>query len=324
MRSAATAKRFGILAAVVLLLGIPRFTEDPYFLHTCIMAMYYMVLALSLRLVMTTGEVSFAHAAFVAIGAYVSALLVIHLGLSTWVAMPLAGLAAGLVALVIGYPSLRLKGAYFFLVTFAFGQIVVLILGSYWEDILGGYTGLVGIPAPHAIGPWTFVTKAPNFYFMAVLTLLTTLFVHRIDSSRIGLTLRAIAANDALAQNVGVNLMRCKVTAFSLACFIAGVAGGFLAHYVHIISPGSFSFLQSVQILAYCVVGGTATLFGPLAGVVVLTALTECVRTYGPYEHIVYGIALMLVLLLMPEGLVAVPRYAAALGAKLRGGVPDS
>ncbi|MFC1848025.1 branched-chain amino acid ABC transporter permease [Chloroflexota bacterium] len=310
------AKGIGLLVLIVVFF-VPSFIDDLYYIHTLIMVMYYIILALSLRLIMKLGDVSFAHAAFAAIGAYGSALFVIELDLPFWAAFPLAGIVAALIAVVVGFPSLRLRGAYFFLVTFAFGQIIVIVLGGYWEDIFGGYTGLVGIPGPDPIGPWEFISKTPYYYFILSLALITGFIMWRIDRSRIGLILRSIAERDVLAHSLGINIMKYRMLAFITGCFFAGLAGSFYAHYVHIVSPESFSFLKSIQIVAFCVVGGTASIAGPIIGVCALTALSEIVQEQGPYEFIVYGIALVVVFLFLPDGLLGLPKRVSGIAEKL-------
>ena len=238
-------KVIGLLVLIVIFF-VPTFTKDLYYVHTLIMVMYYIILALGLRLIMTLGDVSFCHAAFAAVGAYGSAILVLEVGLPFWEAFPLAGIVAIILAILIGFPSLRLRGAYFFLVTFAFGQIIVIILGGYWEDVFGGFTGIVGIPAPEAVGPWQFIGKTPYYYFILALTLITGIIMWRIDRSRIGLILKSIAQRDVLAHSLGINIMKYRMLAFIVGCFFAGLAGSFYAHYVHIVSPEGFSFLHSI------------------------------------------------------------------------------
>jgi len=310
------AKLIGLLVLTVVFC-VPVFTTDLYYVHTLIMVMYYIILALSLRVIMRIGDVSFAHAAFAAIGAYGSALFVMKVNMPFWAAFPLAGVLAVLMAIIIGFPSLRLRGAYFFLVTFAFGQIIVIVLGGYWENVFGGFTGLVGIPAPEAIGPWQFIGKTPYYYFILALTLITILVMWRIDRSRIGLILKSIAERDVLAHSLGINIMRYRMLAFVVGCFFAGIAGSFYAHYVHMVSPEGFSFMHSIQIVAFCVVGGTASVAGPIIGVGSLTALSEIVRAQGPYEFIVYGISLVVVFMFLPEGLLGLPKRMSGVVEKL-------
>jgi len=316
MNKSMMAKVLGLLVLIVVFF-VPTFTKDLYYVHTLIMVMYYIILALSLRLIMSIGDVSFAHAAFAAIGAYGSALFVMEVGLPFWAAFPLAGIVAVIMAVIIGFPSLRLRGAYFFLVTFAFGQIIVIVLGGYWEGIFGGFTGLVGIPGPEPVGPWQFISKTPYYYFILALTLITGLIMWRIDRSRIGLILKSIAERDILAHSLGINIMKYRMLAFILGCFFAGLAGSFYAHYVHIVSPEGFSFMHSIQIVAFCVVGGTASIAGPIIGVCSLTALSEIVRTQGPYEFIVYGIALVVIFIFLPEGLLGLPKRIRGMVEKL-------
>ena len=301
----------GLIAIFVLL---PLFVQSQYLLRTVIVIFLHIMLAAGLWLIMTTGQVSFCHAAFMAIGAYASTIAMMNLGLSFWLALPLAGLASGVVAFLFGLVVLRLKGAYFFLATFAFGEVVRLALTNLWEDVLGGPQGIFGIPPPDAIGPIQFVPgKVEPFYYLALVLLVITCFVmFRLNRSRISPTFWAIHEADDLAESVGIPLMRNKTMAFSIGCFFAGIVGSFYAHFYMHISASCFTVTESISILSWAVVGGLGSWLGPIAGASVLTLIGEAVRPFGHYEVIASSVLMIGIILFMPGGLVS-------LGPKLRG-----
>ncbi|MBI4620499.1 MAG: branched-chain amino acid ABC transporter permease [Desulfobacterales bacterium] len=303
-------KNFIILGTIAFLLIIPLLSSDPYHLQVLMVLLLNIILAISLWVIMTVGQLSLAHAAFMAVGAYTSALLVMKLGLPFWLAMPASGIMAAILALVIGSITLRLKGAYFLLVTFAFGEIVILIFSNFWESLFGGVSGLIGVPPPDPISiPFIpqvrFVSKVPLYYLALSLTLITVLTIYRLKNSRLGLTFGALKEGDLLAECIGIDIMKYKVMAFTVGCFFAGIAGSLYAHSFVVVTPIDFSFYHSVYILIYVVVGGESSFLGPILGASVLTLFSEILRKFGHYESIGYGIALILVMLFLPSGIIS-------------------
>jgi len=295
------------LAALVLLLFlVPLFLTSNFYLHMFIMTAVNIIMATSLWLILRSGQLSIGHAAFMAIGAYTSALLTMRAGLPFPMAMPLAGIMAAVIAVLIGYPTLRLKGLFFALVTFAFAEIVRSIFNSFGKDLFGGPSGISAIPHPSFFGI-ELATRASYYYLVLPLMLLTILVVYRIDKSRIGMNLVAISQADSLAESLGINIMKYKIVAFVIGSFFAGVAGSFFAHYLRHISPESFTFWLSVYVLIYVVVGGLGSIMGPIIGACTLSLFSESFRTFGNYEPIVFGVALILVVMFLREGVVSLP-----------------
>lgn len=286
--------RFRLLPLVLLLFLLPLFVHSSFYLHMLIMTAVNVIMATSLWLILRSGQLSIGHAAFMAIGAYASTLLVMRADVAFWLALPLAGLIAAVVAVLVGYPSLRLKGLFFALVTFAFAEIVRVVFNSFGKGLFGGASGISGIPHPNMFGI-DIVSRTSYYYLVLPLMLFTIVAIHRIDKSRIGMTLVAIGNADVLAESLGVNIMRYKVFAFVIGSFFAGVAGAFFASYLRHISPESFTFWLSVYVLIYVVVGGSGTIAGPIVGACTLSAFSEGFRSFGDYEPIVYGIALIAV-----------------------------
>ena len=173
--------------------------------------------------------------------------------------------------------------------------------------------GIVNIPAPNPIlipglPVVEFVTKTPFYYLVLCVLLLTVFVMYRIDKSRIGAAILAIRDAEDLAEAVGIATMRYRVFAFSTGCFFAGIAGGIYAHYTTVICPVSFSMIQSIEFLAFVVVGGSATVLGPVLGTILLKGIGEAVRGVGAYEIIFSGALMILVMMFMPEGMLGVPR----------------
>jgi branched-chain amino acid transport system permease protein len=256
---------------------------------------------------MGTGQVSFAHAGFWAIGAYASTLLVMRLGLSFWLALPLAGVICGIVSILVGYPCLKLKGPYFFLVTLAFGEILRLLFTS-WLDLFGGDSGISGIPYPNQIAIFgliiQFSSKSVHYYYLMLLLLLPSVFLlFRLERSRFGMACSAIREYENLAESLGIDIMRHKMIAFLAACILAGLAGSFFAHYMTYISPGFFTFNESNLFLIMVAIGGTGSIGGVIVGVILVTLISEFARGAARFEMIIFGTALVVILVFIPGGL---------------------
>jgi branched-chain amino acid transport system permease protein len=289
-----------LLAIIIALLCVPLITTDTYYQYIITMVFLNSILALSLRLIMSVGEVSFAHAAFMAIGAYASATLVTRTGLNVWAAFPVAALVAAALAVVIGIPALRVKGVYFFLVTFAFGQVVILLIKGW--SFFGSTQGIFDIPKPGGI------TTTADFYFLAFgLLLLTLIVMYLLEKSRFGVALKAIKGSDKLAESVGISVIKHKVAAFSIACFFAGLAGAFYAHFIQQVGPYVFDFSRSMQILMFTVVGGQGYILGPIVGAGALGTLQEVFKQFQVYSLIAFGALLVVFMLFLPGGITSIP-----------------
>ncbi len=300
--------RFLIFGAlIVLLIVLPNVFSGPYSLHTLILTMMNIVLAASLRLINLSGQMSLAHGGMMTIGAYASTLLVIRLGLSSWLAIPTAGLLSAFVAVLAGFPFVRLKGIYFSIVTIFFGEMVVLT-AEHWQTLTGGSTGIFNIPRPNVVTipgllNLTFSSKIDFYYAMLVLMMASLLLLYAIERSRIGLILRAVQQTDSLAESVGINTAGFKVLAFAVGCFFAGITGGFYSHYISAISPDSFGFLFTIYILVYMIVGGEKRFAGPILGAFVLTILPEVLRPLKALVPFFFAAVLILVIFFAPDGM---------------------
>ncbi|MGL5271705.1 MAG: branched-chain amino acid ABC transporter permease [Selenomonadaceae bacterium] len=291
---------WGIAIAAGLLI-LPLVAND-YLLQIAIVAGIYVILTLSLNLVTGyAGQFCLGWAAFYGIGAYTSALLTMNLQLSFWLALPLAGVMAALFGFCLGIPTMRLRDIYLAITTLGFGEIIRLILLN-WSDLTRGSMGLPGIPGPSLLGMALDSTYF-YYYFDLFLVLVTIFSLQRIINSRLGRALTAIREDELAAKTMGINTTHYKIIAFVIGAFFAGIAGSFHAHYTSYIDPQSFSFSESTIILAMVVLGGMGSIKGSVFGAVALTLLPELLREASEYRMIVFGLIMMIVMLLRPQGI---------------------
>lgn len=248
------------------------------------------LLALSVWLTLYAGQLTLGNAAFMAIGAYVSALLGRHLGTPFPLALMIGALAAGALAAPIGLTVFRLRGVYLAIATLAFGEIVRVVLLA--TPITGGGQGLNGIPPKTEL--WhIYVSLAAVAYVLA-----------RVQKSTAGRAWAAIREDEIAAASQGISVRRYKLAAFVAGALIAGWAGGLSAHVTFSIDPGDFSFTRAVQILVFAVVGGIPNVLGPILGATLFTALPELLRPLKDYRDIFQGAILLFVVIYLPRGLV--------------------
>ncbi|MBI4285670.1 MAG: branched-chain amino acid ABC transporter permease [Chloroflexi bacterium] len=317
MTKGTTRNLSAVIAGGIFLLALPLFLKSPYFLHMLIMTMLAIIYAVTLRPLVITGQLSLAHAAFVGIGAYASALLVTRLGISFWLALPMSGLIAALIAVIIGFPALRAKGLFFAIVTFGFTEVARYTYMGV-TSLFGGPAGFRGITPPVLAGIQFGGNKVAYYYLMAFLLTITLLAWYSLEKSRFMLTVRAIGKAENLAEAVGVNLTKYKMVTFVFAAFFTGIAGSFYAHYNLYIAPINFSVWQSIAFLTLVVVGGKERFIGPIVGAIFLTFIPEFLHGTGYFQAMLYGGLMVLTVLFMPNGLIGIPGQIAALTSRLR------
>lgn len=308
----ALTKTLGYGAFILFLFLIPLITEEPYTLHIFIMIGMNIILASSLRLILNSGQLSLAHGGMMAIGGYTSALLVTKLGVSSWAALPLSGVASSILALFVGFPFVRLKGIYFAITTIFLGQMIILT-GEQWESLTGGSVGILNIPRPDPIVipgllNMNFGSKMDFYYFILILILITLLILYGLENSRVTLTWRSIQQADFLAESVGVNTAKFKVLAFSIGCFFAGLVGSFYSQYVRVVSPRTFDLSFAIYVMVYMVAGGMGRFSGPILGAFFLTGFVELFRILKEFQPFVFAGVLVLIIFFLPEGLVGLPK----------------
>jgi ABC-type branched-subunit amino acid transport system ATPase component/ABC-type branched-subunit amino acid transport system permease subunit len=306
--------------ASVALLALPFWLTSAYHLHVAIMAGIFTVLALSLNLLLGyTGQLSLGHAAFFGIGAYTSALLALRLEWPFWVGLPSAAVAAGLAGWAIGRLALRVRGAYFVLVTISFAGVISLVSVN-WMELTNGPLGLPGVPAP-ALGGFVFRAKSAYYYLVLVAAAGAFLLCHRLVRSRLGRAFVALRENEPLAESVGIDPTRTLVLATVTSAAMAGVAGSLYAHYTRFVSPEVFLFSYTVTMVIMVVAGGKGTLLGPVVGAVLFTVLPEALREAvdWQWQMLAYGVLLVLLVFFLPHGIIGGGvSFGGALGGPLR------
>jgi branched-chain amino acid transport system permease protein len=294
---------FSVFAALPFAIG-------EYQLIILALLLIWIIVAVSYRLLATTGEFSLGHVVVMGIGGYTSALLARHLGFSFWVTAPLGGLVAAAFAAATAYPLFRMKGFYFLLGSLALGEAVRLSW-KRWIVPFGGERGLWYIPSP-SLGSFTFDTTF-SYYFLTLGIAAGCLAVmYLIDQSRFGKALVAIHYQDSLCESLGINILRYKTLAYITASFFAGIAGALMAHYMGTVSPSLFGISYMLYLIIWVVVGGVNTFWGPIVGVITLYSIQEVLRIHlMEYMPMFYGIILIAVVFALPGGLESLPRRIA-------------
>lgn len=311
-------------AVAAVLLVLPLVGLDDYYLHLLIMAGLFYLLAAGMNLLLAGGLLNLGHTAFFGIGAYCSGLLAIHYGLSPFWTMPAAALISALIGVALGRLTLKLRGAYFVLVTTGFAEVIRLV-ATNWMDLTQGPMGLAGVP-PFDLGTarWTLVSKRDYYYFMAALVAGTLYLTGRLLGSRFGRALAAMRSNESLAESCGISAYRYSMLAMVVACALAGLAGGFYAHYITFLSPELFGFHNTVTMSVMVIAGGQGTVIGPAVGSLVFTFIPEFLRMAAFYRMLLYGVILLLVVMFMPRGLVHYFRFKVARRGGLSPATPEA
>jgi branched-chain amino acid transport system permease protein len=295
-----------LVVLVVALAAFP-FMSNRYTLDLAVQAGIYIMLALGLNIVVgQTGLLVLGYVAFYAVGAYTYALLATGMGISFWAALPVAAIFAGIFGLLLGAPVLRLRGDYLAIVTLGFGEITRIVLNN-WDSLTGGPNGIANIPRPSA-GPVGF-EELTNYYYLVLGMLVITVFlVRRLNDSRIGRAWIAIREDEVAAEAMGINTTWLKLLAFGLGAVLAGVAGVFYAAKMRFVSPESFNFLESVIILCMVVLGGMGSIPGVILGAVVLYLMPEGLREFQQYRMLIFGGAMVLMMVFRPQGFIGTKR----------------
>lgn len=310
-------KKYSQLVLLVLLLLVPLVIQSNYLFSLLIVIGLYAILVQGLGILMGyAGQVSFGHAAFFGLGGYTAAILSTRFHWPPVAALLASIILPGMVAAIIGKPTLKLRELYLALATLGFG-ILVHILFNEGGELTGGPSGLSGIP--HLAIGGLALDNDRNFFILVWLILILVLTgIRNLINSRTGRALCAIRESEYAAQNAGVDCARLKLQAFIFSALLAGLAGGLYAFYVTFISPSPFSFHASVQFVLMAVIGGLGTLWGPLLGAAVVVALNELLREIvpllipgagGEYQIIIYGIILIVLMIYQPQGLSGIGKH---------------
>jgi len=309
-------RRASIGLLLLLAITAPLWVWNPYYLHTLIMAGIFAVLALSLNLLLGyTGQLSLGHAAFFGIGAYASALLTVKLEWSPWIGLLGAIALPALAGWMIGRLALKIRGAYFVLLTISFAGVVSLVSVN-WMELTNGPLGLPGVPAVEIRVPGlleiSLLKKSAYYYLVLAAVVVCYLVCLALVRSRVGRALVALRENETLAESVGINVTHYLVLATVISAAMAGLGGGLYAHYTRFVSPEVFLFTYTVTMVIMVVAGGKGTLAGPVVGAVLFTVLPEVLRAVASWQWqmLLYGILLIVVLFFMPRGIVPSLRAA--------------
>ncbi len=260
------------------------------------------------------GLVNFGYAGIFGLGAYASALLAMRAGVSPWLSILFGGFFATAIGVVVVSSCMRLSPGYVAIVTLAFAEIARLVV-TRWVELTRGMMALWGIPPfPNITIGGVFidmsgVDRTPYYYLILAITLISLVFMRKLVDSRTGLLFLSIREDKESAEGLGVDTTRYKTLGFGISSFIAGLVGGFFAHYVNTLSPEMLGIPITVQVAAMAVIGGRATLFGPLLGSFVLIISGEALRPIFEYRMILYGLLIILFLTFFPEGLAGIWRY---------------
>ncbi len=327
----------GIYAAAAFLafaLIVPIvFYTDRYLLDLAILIVTYTMLGFGLNIVVgLAGLLDLGYVAFYAVGAYSYALIAQHFGLSFWICLPLAGILAAFAGLILGFPVLRLRGDYLAIVTLGFGEIIRLILLN-WQDLTGGPNGISEIARPSFFGlPFnstahgfaaTFgLTYSPThrivflYYIILALALITNWVTLRLRRLPIGRAWEALREDEIACRALGINTTTTKLTAFAMGAMFGGFAGAFFATRQGFISPESFTFGESALVLTIVVLGGRGSQLGVAVAATVMLGGFEFFREFEQYRMLVFGAAMVAIVIYRPRGLVATRTPSVSLGAR--------
>lgn len=301
-----------VMALSLVAVALPGMVKVPYFMHLIILAMIWVTLAQGQNLIQGfVGYVSIAQAGFMGVGAYFSTLLSVKLGWSVWMTLALAPLFTGLLSVLVGYPSLRVKGHYFAIVTLAYNMVIFTILLTF-SSLTGGEAGISNVPRPAGFSvlgyELNFEGRSSATYYGLVLAAaaLATGLCALILHSRVGRVLVAIRQNEALAEAMGVSTWRYKLFAFVVSAGLAGLAGALYAHYIGFLNPEPFGVDQSLNAILAVILGGSGTLTGPVLGAFAVVFLPEYLRIADSYRLVTYGFILVVATIFLPRGLVPV------------------
>ena len=292
-----TPRLLWLTCSIGIVIALPWLITTPYWRGILIVCAMNVLLALSLNLVLGyTGQLNLGQSAFFGIGAYVSTILVKSYGWNFWLASLAAVGAAGLLGLALAAFAVRLRGHYLAIASLGFAVITYQVLIN-WEKVTEGVRGIYGILPP--VG-----STMALFYLVAGIAVAVYVLMDNLVRSPVGDTLRSIREDEISAASLGVNGAIWKAFAFGIGAAIAGLAGCFYPGFVGTLVPDAFNIVESFTMMAMVIVGGRGTMVGPVIGAIVLTFLPELLRGFGELRLMIYGLALTLVVLFMPGGIV--------------------
>ncbi len=305
------------LFLLAIFVGVPLFIAatgrwDFYFTLTSVALLA--IASAGVWLTFYIGRINIGQGAFALIGAYVSAILVVKAGWSFWVSLPMAGLFAAVVAVLIGLPILRLRGVYFAMITLVLTQVVTLTALAL--PITNGAKGITNIPLPSGVSVFgiplipdfaTLENTRMAFYFTAcILMVVTYAALYRLVNSRLGHLCRSMQQNEELASSIGVNISYIRILIFAISSFFGGIGGAMFGSISQSVYPSTFQVMDSVNFMLNCFLGGLGYVFGPMLGTLVLYFGWDLLFELGKYQMLVYSLILIGVIRFLPNGLLSI------------------
>ena len=310
--------KFWLALVFVFLIFFP-FAANNHLLYMANMIGFAVIGAVGLNLLTGfTGQISLGHAAFIGVGAYASAILITRYGVSFWLSIPLAGTVSALTGVLIGLPSLRVKGLYLCIATLA-SQFIFGFIFVHWESVTKGITG-IHIPPP-AIGGFQFDTERRFYWITLVFVILAVGYARNLVRSKMGRAFMAVRDRDLAAEIMGIDLFRYKLSSFAISSFYAGVTGALWVSFLKVVTPEHFPFLLSIEYLAMIIVGGLGSVIGSIFGAIFMTLVPETLSVLSdvikemapgwenliiPFKEVVFGFLIVGFLVFEPRGLVEI------------------
>jgi len=291
-----------MIILLVAAFACPLVITNKYTLHIIISCFIYACLTLSLNLIIGwSGQFSLGHVCFFGMGAYITTLLTINTGMNFFFAWIIGVIFTSAFAALLCYPTLKLRGDYIAVVTLGFGEVFRLFLTNA-VDITRGPAGIPSIPSPILFGI-EISGKTMFYYFALVLLLGFIVFMKRFNNSGFGMAMMTVNEDDVAAIALGLNPKRYKMAAFAIGGGMAALIGGFYAVYMGMIAPTSFSYAESIKMVSMTVLGGLASIPGSIIGAFLLTALPEALRSFSEYRMVLYGAAMVVMMIFKPDGM---------------------
>ena len=296
-------QRVALVIGMLLFAILPQFLKS-YGIYLMTLLCVYLMAAFGLNLIVGyAGQMSIGQAAFYGIGAYIAAILMTKMGVSFWIALPIAAIACFVVGLALGFPALRVQHHYLAFATLGFNVLVFLVLRNE-EDLTGGTFGISNIPRPSIFG-YSLDGSLPFFYFAFISVILLAMVLWWLLRSPWGRAFAALRDNPIRAESTGVNITAYTLLAFAIGAACAGIGGVYLAALVNFIEPGQFHLSVSLLMLLAVIVGGSGRFFGPVLGSVVVVLLPEWLRFLQDWYLALFGFTVIVLMVYLPGGLLS-------------------
>lgn len=303
-----------IAFALVYFVALPlALSRSPYMLSVLSMSAGLSVIALGVWVTFAIGRINLGQAAFALLGGYVCAICVTRFGFSFWLALPLSGVVAALIGLLLGIGILHLRGVYFAMITISLSEAVRLAIQN-GGDLTGGAGGITGIPVPGELSIFGLMivpnfasgnTHLSFFYLSGALLLVAILLVWRLMESRIGRVFQSLQQGQELSQSLGINITNYRLVAFAVSSFLGGIGGAFFVSVQQSVYPSSFVVSDSVSFALYCLLGGPGYVAGPVVGAFLLTIAFQLLHDFQQYQQIAYALLMIAVIRWLPNGLLS-------------------